>query len=417
MDASTTNQTGVGMIHHPRDLAGVHEAVLAARAADANVAVRGGGTKQGWSAPPKSSAGSTVSTSRPLLTIDTRHMSGLVTHDPGDMTATVLAGTSLDDLRPQLEAAGQRLAVDPPGRGGGATVGGVVAANDAGPRRFRYGAMRDLVIGTTVVLADGTVSRSGGQVIKNVAGFDLGKLWCGSLGTLGVIAELTVRLHPLPEATTTVRVSASAREAASFIVDLLASPVECSAVEWAEPPKALLFELEGRAAGLAKQVDALAKLARRAGLTAEEADPNGPDVLERWRDAHAGGSGSDVTVARAATLPSQLANAVDALNQAAHGTEVGTAVHSHAGLGLHDAVLTGGSPDEQARVLAHWRARLAQLPGGGGTVVVREHREGVGEQVDTWGPMPQRLLDLMRDVKAALDPDGRMAPGRFVGGI
>jgi glycolate oxidase FAD binding subunit len=432
----TPGLTGAGTAYVPTDLAGVRDAVLAACDDDANITVRGGGTKLGWLAPQKPPA---TSAGRPDMTIDTRQLTGLVEHDPGDMTATVLAGTPLDDLQPRLAAAGQQLAVDPPRRGGGPTVGGILAANDAGPRRMKYGGIRDLVIGTTVVLADGTISRSGGRVIKNVAGYDLGKLWCGSLGTLGVITEITVRLHPLPEATRTLRIEADAGQATAFVTDLQRAPVECSTVEWAEPQQALLVELAGRAAGLGKQVDALAALARETELTAEELGDDGAQVWECWREAHdrgdhAGGdrgdsNRGDITVARASTKPSDLASCVGALNDAAHDTPVSApasssisapisaSVHSHAGLGLHDAVLTGGSSADHARVVAGWRERVTRVTGGSGTVVLRNHRDGVADHVDMWGVPPQPLLQLMRQVKSVLDPHGRMSPGRFVGGI
>jgi glycolate oxidase FAD binding subunit len=384
----------------PDGLAAARDAVLAARDMDASILVRGGGTKLAWGAQP--------SAERPWLAIDTRRLSGLVRHDPGDMTATVLAGTPLAGLQDRFAAAGQELAVDPPHRGGAPTVGGVVAANDAGPRRFRFGGVRDLVIGATVVLADGTVARSGGTVIKNVAGYDLAKLWCGSLGTLALIVELTVRLHPLPEAQRVIRIPAPAPAATSFVLDLAASPVECSAVEWSSSDGALLVALEGRSGGLAGQVDALAALARRNGLALEDGDDG---LLDAWRNAHTGGDAADVTVARAATLPSDLARAAEELAATARGPSVQAALVSHAGLGLHDAVLTGGTPSGHAEVLENWRDRLA----GWGTVVLRERRAGVAELVDPWGPTAS--LGLMRSVKAALDPDGRFAPGRFAGGI
>ncbi len=109
-------------------------------------------------------------------------------------------GVTLDELARVLARAGQRLALDPPGQPAGGTVGGVLATNVAGPLRLRYGAPRDLLIGITVVRADGTVARSGGKVVKNVAGYDLGKLFAGSRGTLGLITQATFRLHPLPAA-------------------------------------------------------------------------------------------------------------------------------------------------------------------------------------------------------------------------
>ncbi len=158
-------------------------------AASAGLAVvpRGAGTGLSWGAPP----------ARCDLVVDLRLMDQVIEHAAGDLVARVQAGVTIGQLATVLASAGQQLAVDAPED---ATVGGVVATGTAGPRRFRYGAPRDLLIGLTVVRADGVVAHSGGKVVKNVAGYDLGKLFSGSQGTLGLITEATFRLHPLPAA-------------------------------------------------------------------------------------------------------------------------------------------------------------------------------------------------------------------------
>ncbi|WP_166355720.1 FAD-binding oxidoreductase [Phytoactinopolyspora limicola] len=403
-------------VARPTDLAGARDAVVTAGTAGTSVLIRGGGTKLGWwarprggsspvEAGPSSGRASSVDNQRPSTVIDTRGLDQLIHHEPGDMTATVQAGMRLDLLQAALAPAGQWLAIDPPRRGGVVTVGGVFAANDAGPRRFGYGGVRDLVIGSTTVLADGAVSRSGGTVIKNVAGYDLNKLWCGSLGTLGLVVELTVRLHPLPEATKTVRIPAAAASASSFVTDLLASPVECVAVEWSGD--ALVIQLEGRAAGLDARLDQLARLAGEHGLEPELVDD---DVWPALREAHGGAPGA--TVVRASTLPSQLGAVSDALAAAA-GTDVSVTLHSHAGLGLHDAVLTGGDASTQAAVIGTLRTAVEAL---GGHVVVRDRPPELDDHLDPWG-VPGSAIELMRSVKRAVDPEWRFAPGRFVGGI
>ena len=128
----------------------------------------------------------------------------MLTHHPGDMTASVQAGMRLADLQRVLAGAGQWLAIDPPTESLGATIGGLLATGEAGPRRLQYGSMRDLAIGATLVLADGSVVHSGSHVIKNVAGYDLTKLFFGSFGTLGLVGEVIVRLHPVPVSSATV---------------------------------------------------------------------------------------------------------------------------------------------------------------------------------------------------------------------
>lgn len=131
------------------------------------------------------------------VVISTRQLNRIVEHEAGDLTVTVEAGLRLSELNAHLAGSGQLFALDPPGD---PTIGACLAANLTGPRRHRYGAPRDLVLGVTVVLADGTVSSSGGKVVKNVAGYDLGKLFCGSEGQFGLLARVSLRLHPLPEA-------------------------------------------------------------------------------------------------------------------------------------------------------------------------------------------------------------------------
>ncbi len=150
-----------------------------------------------------SARGETVSIEREggTVVLSTRRLDRVLEHEAGDLTATVESGIRLSVLNARLAAAGQMLALDPPGD---PTIGACLAANLTGPRRHRYGGPRDLVLGVTVVLADGTVASAGGKVVKNVAGYDLGKLFCGSQGRLGLVARVSLRLHPLPESARTL---------------------------------------------------------------------------------------------------------------------------------------------------------------------------------------------------------------------
>src|SRR3954468_24240994 len=196
----------------------VEEVSAVLRESSGPVRVRGGGSKWTWGAtgvPPD-------------VVIDTAGLDRGVEHAAGDLVVTVQAGALRADVQTVLGVAGQWLALDPPEPA--ATVGGVVATAVSGPRRLRYGAPRDLLIGLTVVLADGTVARSGGKVVKNVAGYDLGKLFTGSYGTLGVVAECTFRLHPLPAARRVVTVQTN--DPGPLVRDVLRSPLEPSALEW-----------------------------------------------------------------------------------------------------------------------------------------------------------------------------------------
>ena len=167
----------------------------------------------------------------------------ILEHDPGDLTCTVEAGLRLSELRETLAASGQRLSLDPPGD---PTIGAVLAQNVSGPLRHRFGAPRDLVLGATLVLADGTIASAGGKVVKNVAGYDLARLVCGSRGRLAFIARASFRLHPLPKASRTLVVDAEG--AAAVAARLLGSQLQPSALDLLHPGRvALLFEGSERA--------------------------------------------------------------------------------------------------------------------------------------------------------------------------
>ncbi len=355
---------------------------------------RGGGTKQGWGARAE----------RVDAVVETAGLDTLVEHSAGDMVAIVGAGMRLSALRDALAPSGQWLAVDPPAQEAGATLGGVVATNDHGPRRLRYGAPRDLVIGVTVVLADGSVARAGGRVVKNVAGFDLMRLLCGSFGTLGLMTELIVRLHPLPESSLTLAVEGDEAALCGLVLALLASPVEPTALDVAGG--VLAVRIEGRQAGVTGRAEAARALAKAQDLKAGD-QLEGEDEAKAWRlltAAHDGAPGE--TVARAATLPDRLPRVAAALREVAPEATLA----SHAGLGLHTARFP---PGEHAEAVRAWRCRVAAL---GGTVALRRHTRDLGSPADVWGPEPS-AISVMRRVKARLDPDRRCAPGRFVGGI
>jgi glycolate oxidase FAD binding subunit len=187
------------------------------------------------------------------VVLSTRRLDQVLEHEAGDLTCIVEAGVRVRDLNERLAEHGQMLALDPPGN---PTIGACLAANLSGPRRHRYGTARDLVIGVTVVLADGTVASSGGKVVKNVAGYDLGKLFCGSEGRLGLIARVALRLHPRPEASRTLGVQVrSAAEAAAVARKLLHAPLELSALDVVWPGWVAVL-IEGSRAAVDEQFEA-----------------------------------------------------------------------------------------------------------------------------------------------------------------
>jgi glycolate oxidase FAD binding subunit len=406
-------------------------AVMRAAADEGLTAVpRGAGTRLAWGSPPD----------RCDLVIDTRGLNQVLEHAAGDQVVRVQAGIGLDQLAAVLAAAGQRLALDPPaltsGNGTRDTIGGVLATGVAGPLRLRYGTPRDLAIGITVVRADGTVARSGGKVVKNVAGYDLGKLFAGSYGTLGLIVEAAFRLHPLPGATAFVTLDAADTAAAHAAVEAAASsPLAPSAAEIDRParqaPTRVGILLEGDPEGVAERG---ARMAELLGAGASVS----PEPPAWWGGGAA--AAPDGTVIRIGFWAAALAGVLGAVDATASDAGLDPVVGGSAAAGvIHVAVGEDAPADAVARFVRGLRAALggpaaptslapatapsvaAELAGTGGpapswaSAVVLHAPAGVRAAVDLWGPVP--ALGLMRAVKDQFDPGHRMAPGRFAGGI
>ena len=200
--------------------------------------------------------------------LDTTALTGVITHNPGDMTVAVRAGTPLAALHDELAEHAQHVSLDAARIAEGATVGGLLATGDAGPAALVFGSLRDVVIGVTLVLADGTVARAGGHVIKNVAGYDMAKVVHGSYGTLAVVAEVVLRLHPVPKAAVTVQLPCSLAEAAEVAARVLGGPTEPAALEWTSDDL-LLLRIEGTAAALEARTARVRELLGAAAVVAE----------------------------------------------------------------------------------------------------------------------------------------------------
>lgn len=377
----------------------IADAAQALRTHSGTVLVRGGATKLDWAGRVE----------HPDLVLDTTEMRGVLTHNPADLTASVRGGTTLAELQEHLAAQDQWLALDPPSARFGATVGGLLATGESGPSRLRYGGIRDLVIGVTLVLADGTVARSGGHVIKNVAGYDLAKLVHGSLGALAVIAEVVVRLHPRPHSCHVLAADADAETATAVTAAVMASPLEPTALEWSSSGGGRLHvRQDGTSAAVASARDRMAALLDGLGLDATELTA---EEVERAALAHDGAAlGTDgQSVLRVSGLPGDLGALVGAARAATaeHGLDL--VVTSSAALGLHTLALGGADPAAHARVIEQVRTRaLAQ----GASVLLARRAPEVDARLDVLGPPPSTAALLGR-IKAALDSDGRLAPGRF----
>lgn len=389
-------------VARPTSLAEAAEAVTGS----GRVLLRGGGTKLDWGAPAEGVE----------RVVDTGGLNRMVRHDPADLTATVQAGVSLAELQAELGRSSQWLALDPPlhdHAGRAATVGGVVAAADHGPRRLAYGAPRDQVIGATFALADGTVARTGGNVIKNVAGYDLAKLLCGSLGTLALIVDVTVRLQPLPEASATVGVHTTPAQAHRVWLAVSDAQLEPAAADHVadlgsgDQAGWLWLRFDGSETVVTEQARRAATLAADQGL--ETTTPEGPLWDDTLMSSLAGGA--DETVVAISTVPNVGSRVAATAARAAADAGVEARCHSHVALGLHRVVVAGGAAADHAAVVAALRA-------DGHRAELRRRVAGVDDHTDAWtdGPLPG-AWPLMRAVKQRLDPDRRLAPGRFLGGL
>ncbi len=416
--APTTDRPSA--VERPRT---VTEAATLLRETSGSVLLRGAASKLDWGGPVES----------PGLVLDTTELSGVLTHNPADMTASVRAGTTLQSLQQHLADSDQWLALDPPTARRGATVGGLLAAGDSGPSRLRYGGLRDLVIGVTLVLADGQVARSGGHVIKNVAGYDLAKLVHGSLGTLALVAEVVVRLHPAPRASRTLLGSADPVQATAAALAIAASPLEPAALEWFSDPRTLgrsgrlLVRVDGTASHADHAAERMAQLLAAHGIRAETHAREDESARHAWDeqaaavlgdpgDASGPGTPSDdssaadhETVLRVCGRPSDFGELVTQVARIADQTRMGLELASSLGLGIHTMRLVGPDLRDHARLLTATRDLAL---GQGASVLTRSRPEGLDELVDPLGPAPGHAPLLAR-IKAQFDPDHRLAPGRL----
>ncbi len=390
------------LVLEPATLDEAVEAMRACARDHMRIAFVGGGTDLGLGAPPAALD----------AVLRTGRLVRVVEHSPSDQIVTVEAGLPLAELQRVLAPHRQRLALDPP-LPERATVGGLVAANAFGPRRTRAGSARDLVIGISFVRADGVLARGGGKVVKNVAGFDLPRLLVGSLGTLGLVATVTFRLHPLPEAeSTTMLDGLSPGQVRTVVKELRGAQLEPSSVAaLAEGGRLRLgVRFEGFAPGVRDQADRLAALGRRATLPVELLDEAAAAAFWSRHDAL---RSSGTFRAKLAAPPSALESVWSAaLAPLLEVLPRGGAV-LYPTLGI--AFAAGTPADTGAVASATERARVA-LCGIGGSLVLVAAPADVRAGVDPWGPPPAAVA-IMRQLKERLDPEGRLAPGRFLGAI
>lgn len=366
----------------PKDTQQVSEALRYATEKGLTVAARGGGTKQQW-------GGGTT----PHIRLSLSRLNRVLDHPWQDLTCTVQAGCTWASLQQSLARHGQFVALDPL-FADRATVGGVIATNDSGALRQRYGSLRDLVIGMTLVLADGTIARTGGRVVKNVAGYDLSKLMTGSMGTLAVITEANFRLHALPQHQRIFTATASdAAHLAPLLAAIRASHLLTQALQVRRTSAEAHLDICLTAHPAARQEALLATMAQKEGLDLREA----ADALCFERDALlAGGS----TFIRISTLPADICAVVDELQRVSPAIEV---ISTSQGIGLHDVSLRGPGREIAAAI-----NRLRSRPSAAVTVLQ------TGPDIETQPfTVPAPVISVMQAVKRNFDPMGTLGPGKF----
>jgi glycolate oxidase FAD binding subunit len=408
----------------PSDLRSLRDAVLDTAGP---IAVAGAGTAAGWAGPLA-----------PVDTVlDTTGLTGVIVHNPGDMTVAVRSGMPLRELIDELAPQRQRVAFDAARVADGATVGGLIATGDAGPAALVFGSLRDLVIGITMVLADGTVARSGGHVIKNVAGYDLARLLHGSYGAFGVIAEVVLRLHPRPERAATLVIPCPLDEAAQHATAVLGGPYEPAALEWISGPDdgpggRLLVRIECAEGAMGARVQRLRSALGTGELWDGPQRPplQGPEGA--WPDSH--GRDPDPSGGeQPARPPGASQSAVRSTEPAADDDP--WAEHARLVRGTPDlAVLRiGVRPSRLPDVLAQLPTRTVTAGLGTGVATVTLPAEAVADaharvhtaggtsvlrarpadpDTPAWGPPPS-AVGVLQALKSELDPQGRFGPGRF----
>jgi glycolate oxidase FAD binding subunit len=379
-------------VERVREAAEAAEALRTAARENRRVRIAGAQTKP-WGLPVRAD-----------LELSTLGLDRIVEHNAGDLTAIVQAGLPLAHAQEAFAHEGQMLAVDPPlGAGEAATIGGLVASGDSGPLRHRYNAVRDLVLGVRVALPDGSVARAGGKVIKNVAGYDLSKLFTGSFGTLGLLVEVSLRLHPRPQRTATARAQATDPAALVAAASALAHlPLEHEALDlrWEGEEGAVLARFSGAAA--ADRVRAALQALRDAGLEGEAVEED-DEVWAAQRDAQ---RADDATVVRVSGTQTQLGAVLELARRR------GARAVARAAVGVAWLTLPEADTERAAAAVGELRAELAPAP-----CVVLDAPEALRTAIDPWGPVDAAQLELTRRVKARFDPAGTCNPGIFLGGI
>ena len=388
-----TRKRGQTIFVAPVDAQQISEILRFANESALVVTATGSGSKLHWGNPVA-----------PQIALSLASMNAVREHSWQDMTCTVEAGCTWDAMQAQLAHHRQMVALDPlwPQT---ATIGGIVAANDSGALRLKYGPLRDLIIGMTVVLADGTVAKTGGKVVKNVAGYDLHKLMTGSFGTLGIIASVNFRLHPIEQhARTWSAVAPNPSIFARPLQAMLDSQLIPSCVQLRADERECAIEIR-----IATRPECLHEQAARIeNIFSPVALQETSETV--WQAREHLFSEPGATVLKISILPSETCALIAELQQWAAAEQIGIEIVAQAH-GL--MTLSLKSSPELEKIINRLRVRLAN---SGGSVVVQQIPDTLRGNIDLWG-CTSNALPLMREIKRRFDPNRILNPGRFVGNI
>ena len=425
MSTMEVDGVAVGRVESPGSPQELSEAMKLAFEREATMLAVGGASRLHLGNTPRSAD----------VAVRTSGLQGVVEYEPDNMTVSVLAGTPLRQLQDTLRQGGQFLPLDPP-LPDRSTVGGIVACNMSGPIRFRYGTVRDMLIGVKIVHADGTMTKAGGKLVKNVTGYDMCKLYTGSLGTLGILSELTLKVQPLPKTVETAFLRYPTFEKAMESTQhFLRSELLPDAIEAWNPEGArsipgapvggndswiLSLRFGDVEAAVRWQMDRLKQAVPETGgeilgiLSREES-------LRFWEGAASARedpSKSAEVLVKCSVLYQTAPETARLLEEIGGPLGARTSIFCHAGTYVLFGRLAWdegtGIPSETLRksILA-LRARC--VASGGHAVIEKSPRE-VKNGLDVWG-YDAPALEIMRKIKNEFDPKGLLNPGRFVGGI
>ncbi|HTK08896.1 MAG TPA: FAD-binding oxidoreductase [Ktedonobacteraceae bacterium] len=407
-----------GLVTIPNTVEEAAQIIAAAHEQHLTVMARGGGSQTNLGGLAE----------RIDVLLQTTRLDSLLEHEGPDLTCQVEAGITLATLQEHLRTQGQRLSLDPPGASE-TTIGGILATNASGPKRLRYGTARDLVIGMRVVQADGEIARSGGRVVKNVAGYDLNKLYIGSLGTLGIIVEANFKLHPLPQSERTLLLSyARVEDAMQTVIKLMGSLLTPSALELIDTGAAndmadlfgvslptsgytLAVNVEGSRATIARQIEETRSLARQEhALLGEEME--GPEQDHFWDTVREHTQGT--LTCKTSVLLTQVVPYLTMLQEICNRYQLESASIAHAGNGVIYTELRPG--DATSRLLAAITELRRYLDVLGGVLVIERCPVEMKRLLSIWGE-PKGDFRMMQSLKQQFDPQGTFVRGRFLGGL